>query len=338
MPKFSGPRLPTGRYYSKRKAGRPKGGKNKPRAKKVTTVAKVRQVAKNAVMSMAETKYFNTTPLANITRQPTIRSRSLATPVNVLAFAVGTGDNPSPGSVATIDYGYIAGIGNAPIAQLNMTRAFGQANSDASLRKNAIDGAYVSPSMCRTEWLIEFPQLATTDDLGNVSAANPMYMRMVRVVPRMKKYSDVDINPKGDLFQTQYGEATGVNVPAFNQLELQMLKVNSRKYQVIQDYEHVFVPSSTLSSFAIAGGNIQVTNLNKSGCKLKLTCNHKQPTKLYYTNVDASGVVADNAQPEAGQSNELIFFHFTSLGTSGNTNTSNTMEITCKTISTFKDI
>lgn len=336
MPKFSGPRLPSGKYYSKGKPrGRPKGRKTtKP---KITTKT-VRKEAKKAVMSLAETKYFNTTPLSSTTRLPSYASRSLATAVDVLGFALGTGDNPGSGTVATIDYGFIVGIGNPPVAQLNMCRAFGQTNSDVSLRKNSIDGSYVQPSMCKTEWLIEFPQLATTDDLGNVAAATPMFMRMIRVIPRMKKYSDVDINPKGDLFVTQYGEAIGVNSPSFNQLELQMLKVNSRKYQVVQDYEHVFVPSATNSAFAIGGGNIQTTNLSRYGSKLKLTCNHKQPTKLYYTNTDTDGVVANDAQPEAGQSNELIFFHFTSLGTSGNVNASNTMEITCKTIGTFKDI
>ena len=62
-----------------------------------------------------------------------------------------------------------------------------------------------------------------------------MMMRMIRVQPRMKKYSDVEINPKGDLFVDQYGEAIGVNSGGFNTMELELLKINSRKYKVIQD-------------------------------------------------------------------------------------------------------
>lgn len=339
MAKFSGPRLPSGKYYSKRKAGRPKSSKaRKKKAPAKVTVAKVRQVAKKAVMALAETKYFNTSRLTTLTRLATISSRSLVTAINVKAFAVGTGDNPAQGNLGTIDYGFVAGQGNPDIIPLNMCRAFGQSNSDTSLRKNSIEGAYVQPSMCRTEWIVEFPQLFTLADSSVYTEANPLYMRMVRVIPRMRKYSDVDINPKGDLFVDQYGEAIGVNSGNFNQLELQLLKVNSRKYQIVQDYQHIFVPSSTGSTFAIADSNTQVTNLSRYGSRLKLVCDHKQPAKLYYTDTDANGVVDDGAQPEAGQSNELVFFHFTTIGNRGDTGTDCDIEITCKAVSTFKDI
>ena len=337
MPKFSGPRLPSGKYYSKRKAGRPKGSKNrKKKAPAKVTVAKMRQVAKKTVMSLAETKYFNTSRLTTLTRLATISSRSLATAINVKAFAVGTGDNPAQGNTGTIDYGFVAGQGNPDVIPLNMCRVFGNTNPDSSLRKNAVEGAYVQPSICRSEWIIEFPQLFTQADSSVYTEANPLYMRMVRVVPRMRKYSDVDIDPKGDLFVDQYGEAIGVNSGNFNQLELQLLKVNSRKYQVVQDYQHMFVPSSTGSTFAIADSNTQITNLSRYGSRLKLVCNHKQPTKLFYTQT-LDGTIVDAAQPEAGQSNELIFFHFTTIGNGGDTDTDCDIEITCKAVSTFKD-
>lgn len=317
-------------------------------AKKKRTVAKkhltktqivdTRKIAKQVIRGDAETKYFNTTRLSTLTRIQTIAARSLATAVEVRAFAVGTGNNPTIGGNDVIDYGFVAGTGNPDVIPLNMTRAFGVGNGDLSLRKNAIDGAYVSPSMSQTEWIIQFPDMFTNTDLGRIAAANPMYMRMIRVTPRLKNVSDVEINPKGDLFVDQFGEAIGVNSGGFNNMELQLLQVNKRKYDVIQDLSKILVPSSTKSTFAISTGNTQITNLSKTGSRCKIVMKYKQPKKLYYTDVDSSGVVVDTAQPHAGQSNELIFFHFTTIGSSGNVNATGNIEITCKTVGTFKDI
>lgn len=340
MAKLSGPRLKSGRYYSKGKPrGRPRKYVRRAVVKKRTAAPKmIKNIVKKQINSMAETKYFNSAPLSTLSRMRPFSSRSVATAVDVLAFAVGTGEQIGIGSVSTADYGYIAGTGNVPVEPLNMCRAFGEANSDPSVRKNKIDGAYVNPSLCKTEWLIEFPQINTTSTLNNIDQANPMFMRMIRVIPRQRKYQDVLINPKGDLFVDQFGEATGVNTPSFNQLELQMYKVNSRKYQVIQDYQQVLVPTSTFSTYAIGTSNTAVTNLTRFGNRLRVTCVHKQSKKLFYTEMDTNGNVNNGAQPQAGQSNELIFFHFTSLGSSGNTATANDIEVTCKTVSTFKDI
>ena len=59
MAKLSGPRMSTGRYYSKGKRGRKpakkkqKGGLNKTERKQTT------QIAKKVINSMAESKYFH---------------------------------------------------------------------------------------------------------------------------------------------------------------------------------------------------------------------------------------------------------------------------------------
>lgn len=339
MAKLSGPRMRGGKYYSKGKVrGRPRKYVKSAASKRRSAPKMIKNIVKKQINSLAETKYFNSAPLSTLTRMTPFASRSVATAVDVLAFAVGTGEQIGIGTTSTADYGFISGTGNVPVEPLNMCRAFGEANSDPAVRKNKIDGAYVSPSLCKTEWLIEFPQVNTTSVLNNIEQANPMYMRMIRVVPRQRKYQDVQINPKGDLFVDQFGEATGVNTPSFNQLELQMYKINSRKYQVIQDYQQVLVPTSTFSTYAIGTSNTAVTNLTRFGNRLRISCIHNQPKKLFYTEMDTNGNVNNGAQPQAGQSNELIFFHFTSLGTGGNTTASNDIEVTCKTVSTFKDL
>ena len=111
------------------------------KAKKASTAlnkkekTQTRKIAKQVLMSNAETKYFNTSRLSTLTRISTIASRSLASAIEVRAFAVGTGENPATGvGVANIDYGFIAGTGNPDAIPMNMTRAFGVGNGDLNLR------------------------------------------------------------------------------------------------------------------------------------------------------------------------------------------------------------
>jgi hypothetical protein len=65
-----------------------------------------------------------------------------------------------------------------------------------------------------------------------------------------------------------------------------------------------------------------------------MTTNHKQPNKLYY----AGGYnTADNREPLAGQSNEMIFIHVGVLGTATKS-VPLSMRIDVKPVATFKDM
>ncbi|AXH75490.1 MAG: coat protein [Circoviridae sp.] len=329
MAKFYGPRLKGGSYYSKRKAGRPKGRTNyKKKTGGGLTKAKtkeVKQIVKKVINSKAESKYFASTQLNALTRLNPNPSRNGQTALAVLGYAVGTGTSPQ---MSTITYG-VDPSGNSPVIDLNMARLFGPAVI-GQLAQNALEGSYASPSMCRTEWILQVPQQDTT---VRESFGTPLYMRMLRVKPRKQKYSEVDINPKNDLFLDQFGIERGITFVDFNQYELMMLKPNSRKYEIIEDTSKVLVPASTVATLDIANGNTITTDLSRSGSNCRLVMNHKQPKKLYYVNA-----AVDGAQPEDGQSNEMIFFHFCKQGTDGVVGSNQqSVNITCKPVSTFKD-
>ena len=297
-----------------------------------------RTYIQNVVHQMAETKYFKTTPITgetnnDLTRMTPLASRSGSTSMAVLGFALGDGTNSQ---LPTLTYGWVSGTGRKGVRALNACRAFGPTNSDDNLAANRIDGAYVAPSLCKSDWVIQIPQQDTSQD---PEEGTPGFVRILRVKPRRKKYSEVSIGPDDDLFVDQYGVETGISQSSFNEYELQLYKVNTRKYELIEDRTDVMVPASTIATLDIADGNTITTDLARTGSRAHLVFNHKQPKKLYYTDMDDDGIVNEDAQPAAGQSNELIFFHFVRIGTNGSTTTdSNSVNVTCKVVSTFKEI
>ena len=331
MPKFSGPRLPSGKYYSKRKAGRPKGSKN---TKGLTSVEK-KQVTK-LIKKTAETKYFNVTTAINF--QNLINAKSGASnTIFVRGYAVGTGERPLTGGTSQLlEFGY-DGLTSSDVVPLNMARVFTPEETIDVLKPFVPDGNYVSPSLCKTEWSIQRERIDTTSVSKN---ANPAYVRFIRVKPRSGKYSTNTVSPEDDLFMNQFGLPYGMRSSAtdyqvrFGPDELQNAKLNSRQYEVIQDSHFQLLPPSTESDFQIGSGNTQVTNLNRSHQK-RLTCVHKQPAKLYYPNIE---VASNNGQPAQNQCNEFIFVMACTMGIIGNTNESPNITISVKPVSTFKDI
>lgn len=331
MPKFSGPRMKDGRYYSKgKKRGRPKRKTSTSTTLGTTKRQEVRNIVKKVMSNTAESKYFNTTLMSDLSRLNPLQSRNGLTAIGVLGFAVGTGGSPQ---MSSITYGWQNGVGNINVYELNCARLFGPQDPNAptdQLKQNALEGSFANPAMCKSSWFLQYPQQATTI---HPEYGTPIMVRMVRVKPRKQKYADLSINPKLDLFVNQYGIETGINATSFNELELTMYKVNARKYEVVEDNFKVLQPASTVATLDIAAGNTICTDLNTRGSNLRLVMNHKQPKRLFYT--DAA--VAD-AQPRDGQSNELIFFHFVNQGTNGDYSANEKeIEISCKPVSTFKD-
>lgn len=291
--------------------------------------AEVRKIVNRAINSRAESKYFETTNLNALTRLAPLQSRNGNTSIAVLGFAVGTGNSPQ---MSEITYGWQNNIGNINVIDLNCSRVFATQDPAApldELKQNSLEGSYASPSMCKTEWFLQVPQQDTTE---RESYGTPTYVRVLRVRPRKKKYADLSINPKNDLFVNQWGIEQGINGTQFNELELLMFKPNSRKYEVIEDSVKYLQPASTIATLDIAAGNTITTDLTKSGSNCKLVMNHKMPKKLYYVDAVLGG------QPQDGQSSELIFFHFCKQGTGGDTNSNEkSLEVSCKPVSTFKD-
>lgn len=326
MAKLYGPRMKGGGYYSKgKKRGRPKGSKNALTKKEKSQVT---AIAKSVVKNTAESKYFNTTAFNLLKRLTPIPARQGVVNNSVLAFSVG-----NPSSVG--GYGNAGGGAVTSLTSLNMAKLFTVA-AVAPLNNNVLEGSKCMPSVMRTDWTINYPQINSS---ANSTGGTPIYVRFIRVKPKILKFSDVTIEPKEDLFRNQYNVETGINDSAFNDLELQEYALNRRKYTVLQDSSKVLYPSSTFGDLAVTPGvtTSLVDNLgNRSNWRF--TVNHKPNTKTYYYNNDPQAVGGDQL-PQAGQSNEMIFIHFCNMGLNGSAlQTGDEVRVTCKPCATFRDI
>lgn len=329
--KYSGP-LQKG----KKSAKVPKKQAAKKKMKKGLSVLEKRQVNK-IINRRAETKYFNVTTAVNF--HPLLNAKSGASnTIFVRGYAVGTGERPLTGGTSEIlSFGY-SGLASMEVFPLNMARVFTPEETIDVLKPFVPDGNYVSPSLCKTEWSIQREKIDTTSVSKN---ANPAYVRFIRVKPRSGKYSSSLVDPQNDLFMNQFGLPYGMTATAtdyqnrFGPDELQNSKINTRRYQVIQDIHFQLIPPSTETDYQIGTGNTQVSNLNRYQHQRRFTCYHKQPTKLYYPNIE---VANNNGQPVQNQNNEFIFIMSCTMGIIGNTNENPNITVSVKPVSTFKDI
>lgn len=322
----AGPRMKSGGFYSKgKKRGRPKGSKNaltKNQKKEVTVIAK------KTVKDTAEPKYFNTTTINSLKRLSPIQSRQGVVNNSVLAFSVG---NPS----GVGGYGNAGGGAVTALTSLNMARLFTVA-AVAPLNNNVLEGSKCLPSLMKTEWTINYPQVNSS---ANATGATPIYVRFIRVKPKVLKFTDASIEPKVDLFKDQYNAEIGINDSTFNDMELQNYTINRRKYTVLQDSSKILYPTSTYGDLQVTPG-VTTSLVDNVGHRSNWTFSvtHKPNSKTYYYNNDPTQVGGDQL-PSAGQSNELILIHFCNMGLSGSANQrGEAVEVTCKPCATFKDI
>jgi len=323
MAKFSGPRMNGGKYYSKRRAGR------KPKATKMTE-AKVEAIAKKAINEEAESKYFNSAALGTVSP---INSYPNRTSMSVLGYCTGTAFSVQ--NTGTWKYGWSTSTAEQNMESLNMNRVFVSTQTDPILKAYRIQGTECSPSFAQTEWCIERDYIDTTS-AGELDTA-PLYCRMIRVKPIIKKGSYQPIDPKNDLFLDQYNRPTGVNSAGFQQYELMMNKVDNGKYRVIEDKRFVLNPPGTGSTLEISNGDTVVSNLGLTSFKT-LKCRHSIGNKFFYETPDSS--TATQQFPTDGYTPEFVLFHFTYMGVNANITTgldAKRLNITCKPVSTFKD-
>lgn len=331
MPKFSGPRLPSGRYYSKRKAGRPKGGKNyKPKAKRgglnKTEVKQTREIAKKVVNASAESKYFDVRTIeqlsgtngAGIVPTP---ARLTYTQLYVQGFAVG--ENTVGGTALNYGQNLIEAIEHGRIQPAG--------NSD----NQNLEGQYAIPSLSITTFDVQ--RIVNTSDITLELARQqvPFMVRVLRLVPRPQKGSAQDVNPQDDAFLTESSQEIGVANADFQHYQLLMLKANTKKYVVKQDFRFVLTPPLTTTEVSLQGnagstsyqvGNIQTNNHRQ------MTFKHDIGKKLFYENPQ------QRSNPADGFKNEYILFHIIPMGTENDSAILPTsVRIAAKAVSTFKD-
>lgn len=294
-----------------------------------TEVKQTKKIAERVLNTKTESKYFRCVGMGDLNDnglgQPLYPARSSYNQMYVLGYSTATGARLD--GISTYKYG-ISGAATKSIQALGMARTFGADETNDELVGNALDGNYATPSMASTEWNIQrlFDQVSSETTSKDVA---PYFVRIVRLVPRPKKGSYQDVDPETDAFLDEFSRETGVLASTFTNYELQMLKLNTKKYQVKADIKFMMTPAVIFNESA---PDYQATVAPGTHQKF-LSFRHDIGKRLYYDNPEGTGYPTD------GMKQEFILFHVChiGLGNSASSNQPNGLRLGCKAVSTFKD-
>lgn len=318
-----------------------KSGLNKLEKKQVSAI----------VLRKAESKYFKTTLFGSPQALKLQTNVADASVIEVLGLSVGKHEQEQ--MTGTYGYGTTGGAAATNLS-LNVFRTFWAPDINTEVdpptttggdvqkyRSFIPDGRKVAPSFTQTKIRI-FRESVNTNSDDKAKMANPYYYRVIRVKPKKLRFTDVDFDPNLDLFLDNYGEAYGIYsggdgyVPQFQRWELMTSKINSRRYEVMDDIGFTLMPPTTTSNGWEGSGTFNgraVTEASRGSDKI-ITFNHKAPKTLYY---DGKYELISSCQPLAGNSEELVFIHGCMIGDDApNINMQHKVDI--KVVSTFKDI
>lgn len=345
------------RKYNKR-LSRKSTTRRKYTKKGLTKVEKtqVKTIAKKAVNSLAESKYFETSGgITSLGPAPIWRTSSAPTGYNseITCYGFTTGFNRSVDSApSTTIYRY--GVDNVtgatlPMSSLNMNRIFTTSDPVVARRQQAIEGNVIRPSFCECKWLLERP-LSNTQT--NPDSALPYAIRMIRVRPKALKGSYMKQNPYTDLFLDQYNEAFGVGTGnlssgvLFAKSDFYMAKVNNRLYTCLEDKIFTMLPTATESNLGTGGLEANVVGQPDRGGNKVMTTKHNIGKEFYYNepNIIAS-TNEDRQYPDTGFVPEFILFHVIGQGTQplgvgqeAQIGSAFGVTLSARPVSTFKDV
>lgn len=325
---------------------RPKSSK-KGLTKKEKT--QTRKIAKSVVNKMAESKYFNVS--REIGEVPLNSawwtSGTVQSEIGVLGFTTGF-EKATDQNGATIAYKYgvnpVNGAGKN-MESLELNRVF-ESTSPSPLEQYSVEGNTIRPAYAETNWLLN--RLAgNTEQFNDLANGCNYKVRMVRCKPRPTKGSFNRVHPENDLFLDQANHEFGIStiqsgVRVFNPFELMLAKTNSRKYQILEDTTFVMGSAGNYVDVGLGAGEVayNMKNPETSSCKtLKRT--HNIGKELYYLKPNDSAT-SQNQYPQDGFHQEFVLFHVWASGNPQTVQTARTtpnlLRISCRPVSTFKDI
>ncbi len=312
MAKLSGPRMRSGAYYSKRRAGR------RP-ARKPKGLDKVEKKQVNKMINKKiETKYFDVSRAENLDE---ILPHPSAVSSNMYVKSFQTG-----GPANDFDYGQDAST------ELNLARC---ANPDATspISEYTRDGQEVKPLYAQTKWFIEASHINLDVTGEQIRDCLPTLVRMIHVKVKQVAGLDEPPNPEDDLFLDQVNQPTGINIAGFTKTNLVNCRVNGRRYTVIADKQWVMAPPLTSNPLDVGAGTTQPRNINTVTSKKYFTTRHKvcnKNQKLFYK--------IGEERPFSNEQLEFVFFHFQHLGDKNSIRASaDDFRITAYPTSSFKD-
>lgn len=305
-----------------------------------TETKQVKKIAEKTVNSMAESKYFDTNFVQAET--PSVAWNDLTSgdksEVSVYAFSTGYNRQILPSSTETNVYGQSISTGaNVNITNLRMNKVYQSNAAHEPFRLFAPDGQTLRPSFNECKWNLNYFAQDTTSDYTNGLA---YCIRMVRVRPRMLKASFSQVDPENDLFLDQHNQDYGIqtydtdaSMFLFGRDDFYLAKVNSRKYQVIEDKFMNLMPPGVYNSL---DGSTFVTQTHANSNKTFRTT-HDLGKELFYPESN-DNTSTRNAYPSTGQVPELIFFHVIAIGNNVANSQPQHMHIAARPVSTFKDM
>jgi hypothetical protein len=314
-----------------------------------TERTQVRAIAKKTVNSVAESKYFRvSTGVGRIGLNPAWKTvAGTLSEIACLGFTTGFEKQISKdGSTEAYKYGVDATSGNLiNMESLEMNRIYTNA-STAPLNQNAIQGKTVRPAYCESKWYLD-RVAGYVNTLPSVQNGLIYKVRMLRLKPRATKGSAQNVDPQYDAFLTQVNSEFGIQsldsgVNIFNAFEFMLAKPNTRKYRVIEDKMFTMGPAGNFSNLGINNGHIEPYQfqVGETSSDKVMTLKHNIGKELYYSLPE--GGSSNDQYPDDGFIPEFILFHVFAGGNPEDTitlrKTPDLLRITCRPVSTFKDV
>ena len=333
-----------GNVHRRARSNRP-SAKGSSKGLTKTEKKQVSTIAKKAVTSMAESKYFNVREVSPEVVNSAWKISTDYSDVGVWGYTTGYNRQTNQGDEQeVIKYG-VSTVDGSEISMINlrMNRIFKSDDTNEALRAFAIEGQTLRPAFNECQWFLN--HVAQSTDLDE-SKGLQYRLRCVRVTPRVIKGSFQDIDPEQDLFLNQYNQSFGIATTissgteaSFTREQFHLAKVNSRKYKVHQDKFYTVAPAAIYAEVA-ADPNataFQVTG-NTPGC-MTMTTSHNIGKELFYPIPNRED--SNEMYPTSGFIPEFILWHVIALGDNGTTSSSRAtplgMTIAPRPVSTFKD-
>lgn len=308
-----------------------------------TEKTQVKTIAKRAVNSLAESKYFHTKEYVD---EPFNWAWYLTGGTQSQVGAVGftTGFEKAmetDGSQDAYKYGVNSTGGAQNMNSLEMNRVFLSNASNPQGASYAIEGSMLRPSYNESKWLLNRIAGDTTNVLDN---GLPYRVRMLRLRPKSLKGSFQRVDPKTDAFLDQFNREFGIQslddqgAPIMDEFQINLAKANSRKYTVIEDTQMVINPPMTYDTINDAGAITYVAR-QTSNTQRQFTKTHNIGKELFYPDTETNTTAS--TLPQNGFIPEFILFHVVHIGTPSspiNRLRPDQLSINCRPVSTFKDI
>lgn len=314
-----------------------KKGLTKTEKKQVTTIAK------KAVNSLAETKYFNTKPYDNEPFHFAWFNGGVTAEVGVLGFTTGFEKAmETDGSADAFKYG-VDGNGSAKnMNSLELNRVFLSNAVVPQSASYAIEGSMLRPSYAETQWLLN---RIASDTSIILEQGLPYRVRMLRLRPRSLKGSYQRVNPATDAFLDQFNQEFGIQsvnnqgAPIMDEFQINLAKANSRKYQVLEDTKMIINPPMTYATENNGGAITYNTVGDTRDTQRIFTKKHNIGKELFYPDTETNTTAS--TLPQNGFIPEFILFHVVHIGTPNSILDRlkpTQLSVNVRPVSTFKDI